>query len=170
VEKIGVPGESHWPFASHWQVYHIMLYRVHLNWAGLELIAFVMIGTDCTGSRKSNYHTITTTKAPAILAKTITMYKVPYRGDLMSVYQSVVITFLPKFIHAVLSVKSKFMQKCWRVVFWLKMFYNHADCARPFDTLCHFHHILLGLYVLSEKAKLYCNILGWVQCRIYHCA
>jgi hypothetical protein len=41
--------------------YHIMLYRVHLALAGLELTMLVVIGTDCVGSCKSNYHTITTT-------------------------------------------------------------------------------------------------------------
>jgi hypothetical protein len=34
---------------------HIMLYWVHLAWAGLELTALVVIGTDCIGSCKSNY-------------------------------------------------------------------------------------------------------------------
>jgi hypothetical protein len=40
--------------------YHIRLYQVHLVWAGFELAALVAIGTDCIGSYKSNYHTITT--------------------------------------------------------------------------------------------------------------
>jgi hypothetical protein len=31
---------------------------------GFEFIAFVVIGPDCIGSYKSNYHTITTMKAP----------------------------------------------------------------------------------------------------------
>ena len=31
---------------------------------GFELTALVLIGTDCTGSCKSNYHTIMTTTAP----------------------------------------------------------------------------------------------------------
>ena len=43
------------------KLHHIMLYRVHL-----ELTTLVMIGTDYTGSHKSNYHTITTMTAPAI--------------------------------------------------------------------------------------------------------
>ena len=34
----------------------IMLYRVHLAWAGFDLTTLVMIGTDCIGSYKSNYH------------------------------------------------------------------------------------------------------------------
>ena len=40
-------------------LYHIMLYRVHLAWARFELTTLAMIGTDCIGSYKSNYHTIT---------------------------------------------------------------------------------------------------------------
>ena len=40
-----------------YKLYHIILYRVHLT-------TLVVIVTDCTGSFKSNYHTITTTMAP----------------------------------------------------------------------------------------------------------
>ena len=39
--------------------YITMLYRVHLAWAGFELTPLVVINTDCMGSCKSNYHTIT---------------------------------------------------------------------------------------------------------------
>jgi len=46
------------------KLYHIMLYRVHLVWAGLKLTTLVVIGTDCIGSYKFNYHMITTTVAP----------------------------------------------------------------------------------------------------------
>ena len=35
------------------KLHHIMLYRVHIAWAGFELM-LVVIGTDCTGSCKSN--------------------------------------------------------------------------------------------------------------------
>jgi hypothetical protein len=40
---------------------HIMLYRVHLAWEGLELTTSVVICTYCIGS-KCYYNTITTTK------------------------------------------------------------------------------------------------------------
>ena len=46
------------------KLYHIMLYRVHLAWAGFELVMLVVIGTDCIGSFKSNYHTIMTITIP----------------------------------------------------------------------------------------------------------
>ena len=42
------------------KLYHIMLSRVHLAWAGFELTILLVISTNCTGSCKSNYHTITT--------------------------------------------------------------------------------------------------------------
>jgi hypothetical protein len=48
------------------KVYHIMLYTVHLTWGGFELTTLVKIGTDCIGSCKSNYHTITTTTSPPV--------------------------------------------------------------------------------------------------------
>jgi hypothetical protein len=64
VEETRVPGENHRSAVSHWQTYHMILYWAHLAWAGVELTTLVVIGTDCTGSCKSNYHTITTTKAP----------------------------------------------------------------------------------------------------------
>ena len=38
-----------------------MLYRVHIAWAGFELITLVVIGTACSDSCKSNYNTIVTT-------------------------------------------------------------------------------------------------------------
>ena len=43
--------------------YHIMVYWVHLVWAEFELTTLVVIGTDCIGSCRSNYHTIMTTTA-----------------------------------------------------------------------------------------------------------
>ena len=46
---------------------HIMLYQVHLAWEGFELTTLVVIDTDCIGSYKSSYHTITTTTAPIIV-------------------------------------------------------------------------------------------------------
>jgi hypothetical protein len=40
---------------------HVMLYRVHLAWAVIELTTLVVIATDCISSYTSNYHTVTTT-------------------------------------------------------------------------------------------------------------
>ena len=69
VEETGVPRENHWSVTSHWQTLsHIKLCRVHLIWAGFELTTLVVIGTDCVASYKSNYHMITATMTPIILA------------------------------------------------------------------------------------------------------
>ena len=43
------------------KLYHIMLYQVHLTSAVFELTTLVVIGTDCIGSYKFNYHTVMTT-------------------------------------------------------------------------------------------------------------
>ena len=51
------------------KLYHIILYRAHLVWAGLELIMLMVKGTDCIGSYKSNYHTNRTTTDSAVLYK-----------------------------------------------------------------------------------------------------
>ena len=68
VEETGVPGENHWSVTSHWQTLSHKLCRVHLIWAGFELTMLVVIGTDCVASYKSNYHIITATRTPIILA------------------------------------------------------------------------------------------------------
>ena len=47
------------------RLYNIMLYT--LPWSRFELTTSVVIGTDCIGSCKSNYHTITTMTAPHLL-------------------------------------------------------------------------------------------------------
>ena len=60
LEESGVPGESHWPVSSYCQTWSH--HELHSNFSTL-----VAIGTDCTGSCKSNYHTITTTTALPIL-------------------------------------------------------------------------------------------------------
>ena len=47
------------------KLYHIMLNRAHLACSRFELTTLVVIDTDCIGSFKSNYHTITTMTTPA---------------------------------------------------------------------------------------------------------
>jgi hypothetical protein len=51
------------------KLYHIMLFQVHLAWAGFKLTTLVVIGTNCIGSCKSNYHKIMTTTASLLLKK-----------------------------------------------------------------------------------------------------
>jgi hypothetical protein len=46
------------------KLYHIMFYRVHPVWVRFELTTLVVIDTDCVGSCKYNYHTITIKTVP----------------------------------------------------------------------------------------------------------
>ena len=64
--------------------YHIMLYRIHFVWAGFELTMLVVIGTDCIGICKSNYHMIMT--APVITLRSslsslifLTLHSISYK-------------------------------------------------------------------------------------------
>jgi hypothetical protein len=65
VEESGLPGENHRPVAYHWQTLsHNGVSSTSPPSVGFELTTLEVIGTDCTGSCKSNYHTITTTTSP----------------------------------------------------------------------------------------------------------
>ena len=71
VQKSGVPGENNRMMQVTDKLYHIMLYRVHFDMSGFELTTLVVIGTNCIGSCKSNYQTITTTTVPFIQKENI---------------------------------------------------------------------------------------------------
>jgi hypothetical protein len=64
VEETEGPGENHRPVASHWQT--LSHNGIHLALIEIQTHKhqWVVIGTDCIGSYKSNYHTITAATFP----------------------------------------------------------------------------------------------------------
>ena len=57
--ETGVPRESHRPVASHWQNFITKCCIEYTSpWVGFELTTFLMIGTGCTGSCKSNINVL----------------------------------------------------------------------------------------------------------------
>ena len=54
--------ENNQPAVTHWQTLsHNVVSSTYRLSAGFELTTLMAIGTDCMGSCKSNYHTVTTT-------------------------------------------------------------------------------------------------------------
>jgi len=66
VDETGAPGETH-QATSHWQTlsHNVVPSTPHMSGIGTRC-ELVVIGTDCIGSCKSNYHAFTTTKSTEI--------------------------------------------------------------------------------------------------------
>jgi hypothetical protein len=62
------------------------VYRLHPSLAGFELTTLLVIGTDCTGSCKSNHRTIMTTTALDITIKICVQLKVKYKQNLCNMF------------------------------------------------------------------------------------
>jgi hypothetical protein len=97
VEETGEPGENHRPAASHWQLYPIMLHTS--PWSRFELTTSVVIGTDCIGSCKSKYHTITTTTAPRGIILFIIVYQFEDTDVFLSTFCKIYFNALIRNIH-----------------------------------------------------------------------
>jgi hypothetical protein len=61
--------QFYWWRKPEYKLHHIVLYWVHPTWVGFKLTTLVVIGTDCIGNCKSNYHMITTTMATLGISK-----------------------------------------------------------------------------------------------------
>jgi hypothetical protein len=75
-----------------------MLYCVHLAMNAVRIHILEVIGTDCTGSCKSNYHTITTTMAPINYVRhwciNVISINACTRLDIEKKYHSLILSFL----------------------------------------------------------------------------
>jgi hypothetical protein len=77
VEETKIPGENYRPAAD--TLYHLTCASSTPRYERYSNTTLVVIGTDCTASCKSKYHTITTTTAPTsifyILEKDIKLFR-----------------------------------------------------------------------------------------------
>ena len=71
VEETGVPGENHDLPQVNLSHNSINCIEYTSSWAGFELTTLVVIGTDCIGSYKSNYHAIMTMMALGVCTVTV---------------------------------------------------------------------------------------------------
>ena len=136
VEETGGHWENHRPVTSHWQTLSL-----HTSpWSRIKLTS-VVIGTDCMGSCKSNYHTITTvpevveTENRYMLIVHFSVYSIAYMihyiwssKHVMTVWLSF-LSLVPQVTHALNKVK-KWMTWfsygpnewgkiiLWYIVFW----------------------------------------------------
>ena len=96
------------------KLYHIMVYWVHLAWAVFELTSLVAIGTDCTGSCKSNYHMITAMRSPKPALLTTSIRQSQVLCDLNSNISSVYFMFIKPVFSDHLSYVILFQCSIWR--------------------------------------------------------
>ena len=89
VEETRLSRENHQPVASHWQTlsYNVAQSTPHHAWAVFELTMLVLIGTDCIGSCKSNYHMITTTTVPEPVESWSNICQFLYTNCIMDILQ-----------------------------------------------------------------------------------
>jgi hypothetical protein len=66
VQNTGVPEENHQSATGHWQTLSHNEYTSPEWDSNSQRLWHLVIGTDCIGRYKSNYHTIMTTLAPFI--------------------------------------------------------------------------------------------------------
>jgi len=88
------------------QLYHIMFIEYTSPLAGFELSTIVIIGTDCKGSCKSNYHSSTTTTAPIS----------PSNICSISSASGIVVLYLKNFVNP---LQNNAVKCCYRKIEWL---------------------------------------------------
>ena len=103
-----------------------MFYQVHLTWAGFEHTSVVK-DTDCIGSCKSNYHTITTMMASKDTS--IPARRVLYLSQwFIMAYLTLYCTLVSYIIHRIY-IKNSHLQLVYNLLFYLLKLWKIIQCT-----------------------------------------
>ena len=138
VEETVVLGEYYWPVASHWQT--LSHNDVHLTLVGFEFATLVIIGTDCIGSYKSNYHC-----APTTLGN--------YKFQTCVPFQLIDFWY---FILLHMFFSQKFPVKFWWV--WIHNFALNQKCTHTL------HYLTVSWHYYNHHRLYYCLAIIVVFC------
>ena len=127
------------------KLYHIMLYQVHLTWAGFKHTTLVVIGTDCTGSCKSTYHTTAlwicscSISGPGLIWRLTRIYNVKPESALV---RFLLVVFATSFLKQTCIVESGIGLTLWKIIRMFK-----ALC--PTQKIRYWHRDQYGKYQVT---------------------
>ena len=110
------------PAVSHWQTLSHTVVSRNLTCALFELATLVVIGTDCIGSHKSNYHTITTTTVPWFVWKSLIKKRKICKCQIIKCSNSISALFVYYTPPDDWSNICWCVKKCWKISFPLNLF------------------------------------------------
>ena len=139
------------------RLYHIMLYQVHLaTWMGFKLTTSMVIGTDCIGSFKSKYHTITTTTSPKIWRRTD--YTLPKRKRIkrhtvidIKLHRELKLTYDPS--SAILFCNFLYIPELVYCMYQFVYLNHELSFLFKINCIFKFFYLLINLYVLKFIVK-----------------
>ena len=142
------------------KLYHIMLYRVHLAWAGSELTTLVVIGTNCICSCKFNCHirswptTVYNVHVYVIKQENIGMWLCIFYcfgNRIIIVLYSLLITLLLLFVY---------LRDSGKISFYYCLLCNHGNPIEIKKLLTYLHYIhMFSLWTFNSIFQQYSSYI-----------